>query len=562
MTWHARKIDRRVAIVGAAICTIGLSLGQLEVEAQETGVAPTDAAAPTAAVSEEAPAIDEEEPDAPLEGALSPEELQALVAPVALYPDLVLVLALQASLAPLDIVQADRFLAQYDEDPSLEPDPGWDESVIGLLNYPTVVRTMSADLEWTDTLGTAVIDQLEGVQDAIQDFRAFMRAIGALESNEQVTIIAEGDIIRIEPTDENAVFIPQYDPDALLAALYSTDVAPEAAAPEDEAMASEEVVESDEATETEEEFVEEEGAFVEAAPVEGTAPVAEAVPATAPAYYPAVAPPPVTYSDPSPSWLGTAATFAGGAVVGGLVGWAIADDDDDDDGDGDYSRGNIDIEDSTITINRGSDGDELDDLQRRVQDERLDREARQQAQREQAKLKVENERLKREARQKEQRQEAKRQLEQRYPEKQQRTAAAGGGAKGKVSGLAASGSKQRAAVGRESAGGRQLAATVDQAKVTADPRRRTATQGESVKTGGKTVRAGDRKEPQVASAFGGSTKSTSEARRESDRGLKSRSRAQTELKPNRSRSGSSAFAQQRGGKAQTSGNRGRKSRGR
>jgi hypothetical protein len=95
--------------------------------------------------------------------------------------------------------------------------------VIGLLNYPTVVRTMSADLTWTQNLGDAVISQLEGVQDAVQDFRAFMRAIGALESNEQATVIVEDAFIRIEPTDESAVFIPQYDPDALLAALYSTD---------------------------------------------------------------------------------------------------------------------------------------------------------------------------------------------------------------------------------------------------------------------------------------------------------------------------------------------------
>ena len=56
--------------------------------------------------------------------------------------------------------------------------------MIGLLNYPTVVETMSTDLEWTETLGIAVIDQLEGVQDAIQEFRGFMRAIGALESND------------------------------------------------------------------------------------------------------------------------------------------------------------------------------------------------------------------------------------------------------------------------------------------------------------------------------------------------------------------------------------------
>ena len=126
-------------------------------------------------------------------------------------------------------------------------------------------------------------------------------------------------------------------------------------------------------TEAAEEGVTDTETAVEAAPAEYAAPPAEAVPAAAPAYYPAVAPPPVTYSDPSPSWLGTAATFAGGAAVGGLVGWAIADDDDDgdddDDDDGDWSsRGNIDIEDSNVVVNRG-DGDELDDLQRRVQDE-------------------------------------------------------------------------------------------------------------------------------------------------------------------------------------------------
>ena len=215
-----RARGRLAAVVVALVCALSSASG--ETRAQSAPEADSEpAAAPPSATEPGA----EGDLDATDDGALSSEELQALVAPIALYPDLVLVLALQASLAPLDIVQADRFLTQYAEDPSLLPDQGWDESVIGLLNYPTVVRTMSADLDWTDTLGTAVITQLEGVQDAIQDFRAFMRAIGALESNEQVTIIAEGDIIRIEPTDENAVFIPQYDPDALLAALYSTETA-------------------------------------------------------------------------------------------------------------------------------------------------------------------------------------------------------------------------------------------------------------------------------------------------------------------------------------------------
>ena len=523
-------------------------------EGDDAPVATTDANDPTAPPAETADAE-----EAPLEGAFTEEELQALVAPVALYPDLVLVLVLQASLAPLDVVQADRFLADYAEDPSLAPDEDWDDSVIGLLNYPSAVETMSGDLDWTESLGTAVIEQLEGVQDAIQEFRGFMRAVGALESNEQMTVIAEGDVIRIEPADETAVFIPQYDPDALLAALYSTDVPPEPAAPEGETVASEEVVEEEavagsEAVAESEERLTEEGAAFESAPAPVAEPAPAVVPAAAPAYYPAVAPPPVTYSDPSPSWLGTAATFAGGAAVGGLVGWAIADDDDDDDGDR-YSRGNIDIEDSTITINRG-DGDELDELQRRVQDERQDREALQEAKREQTKLKAQNAQLERDARKKEEREQAKRQLQERYPEQRQRTA---GGARDKVPGLAASGGQQRA-VGRESAGSRQVAARVDRAKAQAAPRRPAAKAAPA--RGGKAVRAGDRRQPQVASAFGGTKKSTREAKRDSDRGLKSRSRAKTTVKPNRSGGGQSAFAQHGGGKKARAGNRGGGGKGR
>jgi Protein of unknown function (DUF3300) len=446
--------------------------------------------APAAEAPEEAPAADEA--PAPVEGALSDQELQALVAPIALYPDLVLVLTLQAALAPLDIVQADRFLDDYAEDPTLEPDPDWDESVIGLLNYPSVVSRMSGDLDWTQSLGDAVIDQLEGVQDAIQEFRAFMHAIGALESNEQATVIAEGDLIRIEPTDQNAVFIPEYDPDALLAALYSTDT--EEAPTGQEAVAAEEVVS-------------ESAEVVEEAPVESaaSAPAPEAMPVAQPAYYPAVAPPPVTYSDPSPSWLGTAATFAGGAVVGGLVGWAIADDDDHHDGGDKISKGNVNIEDSTIVVNRGDGGrnDGLDDLQRRAQ----------------------NERLKRDARDKVQREQAKRDLEQRFADRPS-PAATRSASERKVPGLSTS-KAGRSASTRSS--GRQQAARPS----------RTAP--------AKTARAGDSKRPQATSVFGGAKESAVQAKRDSDRGLKSRSRATTAVKPNRSRGSGGVFAQRDGG---------------
>jgi hypothetical protein len=532
-----------------AACALVVAMGFANVAAQDVPGAGTEPAA--AAVAPEEIAETTQEAGAP-DGALSAEELQALVAPIALYPDLVLVLTLQASLAPLDVVQAQRFLDQYADDPSLSPDQDWDESVIGLLNYPIVVQRMSDDLEWTETLGSAVVSQLDGVQDAIQEIRGFMRAIGALESNDQMTVIAEADIIRIEPADENAVFIPQYDPEALLAALYSTDVpaAPAAASvpAEGAPQASEEAVEPEGAETRDTGEVAGTETMVESEP----APATEPVPATAPAYYPAVAPPPVTYSDPSPSWLGTAATFAGGAVVGGLVGWAIADDDDDDDdgdedininfdgdGDGDRpGRGDINVEDNTIVVNRG-DGGELDDLRQRAQGERLEREARERAQRE----------------------DAKQRLERRYAENQPRRTAAAAGRQGKLSGLATSSRRHPAAASRESAGGKQLAARVEQARAKADPGRREAAGSRPARSGGKAVRAGDRKQHQVASAFGGG-KSARQAKRDSDRGLKSRSRANTEVKRKRG-GGGGVFAQHGGGgkKAHASrGDRGKKSR--
>ncbi len=548
----------RRAIVTACILLAGIAplvLGQPEAKAQQAPEAPASPAveqapaaveeAPAAveeapAVVEEAPAVDPEEPSAPSAGALAPEELQALVAPIALYPDLVLVLTLQASLAPLDVVQAARFLERYAQDPSLTPDPDWDQSVVGLLNYPTVIHQMNADLDWTQTLGQAVLGQLEGVQDAVQDVRSFMRAVGGLESNDKMTIVVEDDNISIRPTDPDAVFIPQYDPEALLTALYSTAEAPaaepaavgaEAAAPEAAAVASEPA--------------EPAPAPSAAEPAPAPAPETQAVPAAAPAYpapgyYP---PPPMTYSDPSPSWLGTAATFAGGAVVGGLVGWAIADDDDDDHDHGDSnsssnssSRGNVNIEDSTITVNRGGGAEgNADDL----------------------KLRAENERLKRDAQVKEQREQTKKELNQKYAQTQPgapATRAAAPATRSKPSGLATSGARKSPATAtRASPGGKELTGRVDQAKAKAKPA--SSAQARPAAASSKTaLRAGDRKQPQAASAFGG-TKSASAAKRDSNRGLQSRTGAKTEIKPNRGGGGGSAFAQREsgGGKAAGSG---------
>src|SRR5690349_23677677 len=85
--------------------------------------------------------------------AAAPVDTDALVARVALYPDPLLALVLQASTLPIEVVQATRFLEKRAKDPSLNPDQGWDSCSVGLLNYPTVMQTMNDDLEWTEALG-------------------------------------------------------------------------------------------------------------------------------------------------------------------------------------------------------------------------------------------------------------------------------------------------------------------------------------------------------------------------------------------------------------------------
>ena len=83
----------------------------------------------------------------------SAEELAKLVGPIALYPDDLVAIILPAATNPLQLVQADRYLDKRKADPKLPVDDKWDDSVKSLLNYPDVVKTMSADLDWTSALG-------------------------------------------------------------------------------------------------------------------------------------------------------------------------------------------------------------------------------------------------------------------------------------------------------------------------------------------------------------------------------------------------------------------------
>jgi hypothetical protein len=151
--------------------------------------------------------------EAPL---LTVEELEAVVGPVALYPDDLLAIVLPASTYPLQIVQAARFLEQLEDDPTLEPDEEWDESITALLNYPEVVELMNEDIDWTWRLGEAVVAQQADVISAIEAFRDRAYAAGNLKTDEHQTVSTEDGVIEIEPVEEDVIYVPYYEPERVV----------------------------------------------------------------------------------------------------------------------------------------------------------------------------------------------------------------------------------------------------------------------------------------------------------------------------------------------------------
>jgi len=146
---------------------------------------------------------------------LSEDELEILVARIALYPDELIAVITAASLYPLQIVEAARFLDQYAKDSSLQPKDTWDGSVISLLNYPDIVKMMSDDLDWTQALGDAIAYQQQDVLMAIQQLRDQAVADGVIKSDDKITVTQEGDNVVIQPTNTETVYVPQYEPQML-----------------------------------------------------------------------------------------------------------------------------------------------------------------------------------------------------------------------------------------------------------------------------------------------------------------------------------------------------------
>jgi hypothetical protein len=145
---------------------------------------------------------------------LSPEELQALLARIALYPDPLLAQIVPASTFIDQLQEANRVLAGKSDD-NLIADQNWDVSVKSVAHYPEVLDMMVEDSEWTTTLGQAYVTEPDEVGNSIQELRAEASAAGNLQTTPQQEVITEGEVIRIEPAQPQVIYVPQYDPEVV-----------------------------------------------------------------------------------------------------------------------------------------------------------------------------------------------------------------------------------------------------------------------------------------------------------------------------------------------------------
>jgi uncharacterized protein DUF3300 len=157
------------------------------------------------------------------------EQLDSLVAPIALYPDPLLSQTLVACTYPLEIVQLQQFLEQNKSlkdkaltDAVMKQD--WDPSVQAMAAFPDVVKLLSDNIRWTDDLGNAFLAQQSDVMDAIQRMRKTAMDKGALQSSEQqkveTRVVESKTVIVVEPSSPEVVYVPSYAPYAIWGSPY------------------------------------------------------------------------------------------------------------------------------------------------------------------------------------------------------------------------------------------------------------------------------------------------------------------------------------------------------
>jgi uncharacterized membrane protein YgcG len=177
--------------------------------------APAPAPAPRTIIPAPPPA------GAPASDKVAPAALEALVAPVALYPDPLLGQLLVAATYPLEIVQAQQWIARSTDlkgDALLDAaqKQPWDPSVQSMVAFPDVLKRLSENISWTTDLGNAFLAQQSDVMDAVQRLRLRAKQEGKLTSGEQQTVstkqVEQRTVVEIQPTSTQVVYVPVYNP--------------------------------------------------------------------------------------------------------------------------------------------------------------------------------------------------------------------------------------------------------------------------------------------------------------------------------------------------------------
>jgi len=153
------------------------------------------------------------------------EELRRIVAPIALYPDPLLAQIFMVSTYPIDVVLASRWLKDNGglKDDALDSalkDKEWDASVKSLVHFPEVLFLLNDNLEWTNKLGYAFLNQRQEVMEAAQYLRQRAKEEGNLRTTPEQKVLMDDQVIRIEPAYPTVVYVPAYNPTVVYGSWY------------------------------------------------------------------------------------------------------------------------------------------------------------------------------------------------------------------------------------------------------------------------------------------------------------------------------------------------------
>jgi hypothetical protein len=216
MNGFARLARFRSPRLGKQTLVLLLSFGLVFASWPGNASAKQDPQAPV--TSQDQPtAQDGQNGQAPPYAQQTPEQLQRLVAPIALYPDSLVAQILAGATFPEQVVEADRWVQAHPDlkgealGKEVDTQP-WDPSVKALAAFPSVLGNMDKNLSWTSSLGDAYYNQQQDVMDAVQVMRRRAQQSGNLKDTPQQRIEEKDSNVVIEPAEPDVVYVPAYDP--------------------------------------------------------------------------------------------------------------------------------------------------------------------------------------------------------------------------------------------------------------------------------------------------------------------------------------------------------------